>query len=692
MNYKLKNTKFEHFYVGKCHSMDLQGDGTYIDVLSQRSSENDSPVFLGMMVTIICSNNLDTFFLGRVEQIKPDIATDMSLKESLRSSVLHKSEIDVPYKKATLFVSYKVKVLGVCNVNDDKITFVSNVRTLPSVLSMELCIPNSEVMKAIVKTATSESDTGSNDSLEIGYLQYGSIPEYTSKYYQIGSENQVPIYFNVSNLLRKRTGIFGKSGYGKSNTVKTALGMLTTQYQDLGILIFDTNGEYAMSNDQNDGFMEIFDEVGLKQKCILYTQRKVHDSKKEKFGKDCFKPLRFDVFENISASMDIIISNLNGQTIPMYLQSWVNECQGIDDQSLLFANVQNKGLAWGMWFKSCLDAGLKPLKEKTSFDAVQIKKEFLDELSSEYIENESVDESSDPVVIKFNNLNEEIQDQLLKDIGAYKTGKNIYSNNIETMANYAEWYTHDLKKKEKNDKKRGIDEDDRKTSSVKGYSELLGYSRRLYQLKGYNIGQENSDKKGALSLSLGENIWNDLLNKKVVIIDLASISANVSKVLTEQIASVLLSKASAMFGDYEQQDKFKNFDVVVFIEEAQNYLSTEQVSGGSGVFERLAKEGRKFHLGLVYITQQPSAIDQKITSQTENLIVMHLSNSGDTLMLNKIKDKFDLLTCRFLKDEAQKGLAYIYSEPHQPFVLQAQIHKFDKTMILNALKAKRSKL
>jgi hypothetical protein len=133
-------------------------------------------------------------------------------------------------------------------------------------------------------------------------------------------------------------------------------------------------------------------------------------------------------------------------------------------------------------------------------------------------------------------------------------------------------------------------------------------------------------------------------------------------------------------------DRFRNFDVLCFIEEAQNYLSPEQVKTGSGIYERLAKEGRKFHIGLVFVTQQPSAIDESITSQTENIIAMHMSNGADTGMLNRIKDKFDDLTCKFLKDEAQQGLAYLYAEPHQPFVLPAQIHKFDKDLILRSLR------
>jgi hypothetical protein len=65
-----------------------------------------------------------------------------------------------------------------------------------------------------------------------------------------------------------------------------------------------------------------------------------------------------------------------------------------------------------------------------------------------------------------------------------------------------------------------------------------------------------------------------------------------------------------------------------------------------------------------------------------------MSNSRDCFILGEIKDKFDQLTCKFLKDEAQKGLAYIYAEPHQPFVLPCLIDQFNKDLILNNRKKK----
>lgn len=101
-NYKIQDTSFEHFYIGKCHNLDLNENGTNIEFIVQRKNEDESPVFLGMMVSIV-TNEKDKFFLGRVESIKPDLANDMYLKDSLRSSIMHNQEIDTPYKKEHYF-------------------------------------------------------------------------------------------------------------------------------------------------------------------------------------------------------------------------------------------------------------------------------------------------------------------------------------------------------------------------------------------------------------------------------------------------------------------------------------------------------------------------------------------------------------------------------------------------------------
>lgn len=684
----------KHTEVGDIINIDLQSVGSFADALVKRKDEQDAPLIVGQFVSIIVDALDEKIYLGRVESFRPDYEPDLHLKKAMKQQSNHDVPLDKLYKTQTLYLNYRIRVLGICEDVNNKIKFHSNVRSMPSVTSLKVAIPSANFMERLFKSAVEDSEDGKLNSFEIGVMKYGTYPEYTEKFY--GGKNTVPVQFNAANLLRKRTAIFGKSGYGKSNTVKTVLGMMATQFPNCGQLIFDTNGEYAMENDQNDGFMDIFHEAGIKGRTVLYSARKIHEAKKQKFGASSFKQLRFDIFENITASMEIVLAELGGKPTPMYLQAWVNEAQGVDDQKDLFAQVKNKGIVWGIWFKACKDAGMTPLNEMSSIATLQVKKSFLSEmvsLGSEDDDEDDSDDNSDGSDSKsFDTLDPDVKKKFLLELGIFETNGKYFTKKIDTMAKYAEWYIQDLRRKEKMKKDGDGTSEDSTTSSVKAYVSLSDNYRRLFQLKGFNIGQlSESEKKGAKSLSLGESVWQDLCDKKIVMIDLASVAGNVGKTLAEQIASNLLTKASALFADGEQQDRFRNFDILCFIEEAQNYLSSEQIKNGSGIYERLAKEGRKFHIGLVYVTQQPSAIDEKISSQTENIIAMHMSNSSDTNTLFRIKDKFDELTCKFLKDEAQKGLAYLYAEPHQPFVLPAQIHKFDKQLILDGLKKSRNK-
>lgn len=689
-----------HKIVGSVYNIDLQSFGSFADCMVKRAGEFDSPLILGLFVSLVMEDKPDRCYLARVESLKPDENKDgISLKDALRLVEGTAGGVDPRYKEDVLTNLYRLRILGVCEETDESIKFFSNVRTLPAQTSLKVAIPSSDFMTKLFKSAVADSDDGTFNSFEIGTLKYGTFPEYTNAFYDASTAQRVPVLFNAANLLRKRTAIFGKSGYGKSNAVKTVIGMMATKFPDCGQIIFDTNGEYALENDQNDGFMDIFHEANLKGRTVLYTSRKIHAAKKEKFGSDSFKPLKFDVFENITAALDIVVANMAGATIPMYLQAWVNEAQGVEDQSELFATAtHSKGIIWGMWFKACLDAGLIPNGENAQIASLVVSKDFLNEIVSlsggdeedapPPVDAEDGSEGLEAPAVTFDAMDKDGQDDILKQLGISRNGKKFITRNIRTMAKYAEWKAIALKAQEKAKKKGDATRmEDDKESSLKAYVELLQYYRRLYQLKGYNLGQlPAEERRGAKSISLGESVWADLLNKKIIMIDLASVPGNVAKCLSEQIAATLLNKASQLFGDTELQAQFKKFDGLVFIEEAQNYLSKEQVAAGTGIWERLAKEGRKFHLGLVYVTQQPSAIDEKISSQTENIIALHMSNGADTMFLNRIKDKFDELTCKFLKDEAQKGLAYIYAEPHQPFVLPAQIHKFDKDLILAGLK------
>lgn len=122
-------------------------------------------------------------------------------------------------------------------------------------------------------------------------------------------------------------------------------------------------------------------------------------------------------------------------------------------------------------------------------------------------------------------------------------------------------------------------------------------------------------------------------------------------------------------------------EVVVFIEEAQNLLSKKQISEDTPVV-RLAKEGRKYNLGLTYVTQQPGAIAEEILSQTNNFFVMHLLSKGDIRALTDVNPHYEGVIKDFIQTESLLGHAYIYSSvprmPVQSYVFGCKAVEFDK--------------
>ncbi len=116
---------------------------------------------------------------------------------------------------------------------------------------------------------------------------------------------------------------------------------------------------------------------------------------------------------------------------------------------------------------------------------------------------------------------------------------------------------------------------------------------------------------------------------------------------------------------------------VVFVEEAQNVLSDEFVKSNANPFVKLAKQGRKFGIGLVAITQRPSSISEEIRSQAENYFVMHMSNGKDIKALIESNNNYSGVISKFIQSESIAGNLYMISA-NQSFVIPARVHWFEE--------------
>jgi len=80
--------------------------------------------------------------------------------------------------------------------------------------------------------------------------------------------------------------------------------------------------------------------------------------------------------------------------------------------------------------------------------------------------------------------------------------------------------------------------------------------------------------------------------------------------------------------------------VALFCDEAHLYIPEQATSGAAenaiGTFERIAKEGRKYGVGLVVISQRPAEVNRTVVSQCNNLIAMRLTNGEDQAVVRRL--------------------------------------------------------
>lgn len=125
----------------------------------------------------------------------------------------------------------------------------------------------------------------------------------------------------------------------------------------------------------------------------------------------------------------------------------------------------------------------------------------------------------------------------------------------------------------------------------------------------------------------------------VVIIDLSLLASEVLENVTALIGR-LINEFLQRLSDPVSGVGRGEYPVVLVLEEAQNYIResrrTEEDSISKLVFERIAREGRKYGLGLVVASQRPSELSKTVLSQCNSFIVHRLQNPEDLRYFREI--------------------------------------------------------
>jgi DNA helicase HerA-like ATPase len=176
------------------------------------------------------------------------------------------------------------------------------------------------------------------------------------------------------------------------------------------------------------------------------------------------------------------------------------------------------------------------------------------------------------------------------------------------------------------------------------------------------------------SSTLVEDTFQALKDGKTVVVDLSLRDSVDASIISTMIVRKLFEENKKNFTEAREEGIIP---CVIIVEEAQNVLSDEQVRSSANPFVRVAKEGRKFGIGLVAITQRPSAISEEIRSQAENFFAFYMGNTDDIRALVKSNINYDGVVSTFVQRETIPGNLYFVTSSH-PFVIPIRVVEFDK--------------
>lgn len=120
----------------------------------------------------------------------------------------------------------------------------------------------------------------------------------------------------------------------------------------------------------------------------------------------------------------------------------------------------------------------------------------------------------------------------------------------------------------------------------------------------------------------------------IKIIDFSEVPSDILPLIVSLIARL-------SFSVQQWTESSKRHPIALLCDEAHLYIPDKNNSNSSDeislkIFERIAKEGRKYGVSLVVISQRPSEVNRTVLSQCSNFIAMRLTNTDDQMVIKKL--------------------------------------------------------
>src|SRR6266508_3168862 len=175
------------------------------------------------------------------------------------------------------------------------------------------------------------------------------------------------------------------------------------------------------------------------------------------------------------------------------------------------------------------------------------------------------------------------------------------------------------------------------------------------------------------SQSLTGKVLADLADGKVVLVDTSGLEA-----VEEALVASLLTRSlrtERADADRADRERFRPLPRPLLALAGGQPVLTRLDDAEFNVFPRLAREGRKFNVGLCAVTQQPKLIDPELLSQFNTYFVLGLADERDRSILRS-SSKQDLSDLGPEIQTLMPGEALV-TNPEAPFALPSKVHYYE---------------